>query len=108
MVNLQTFEWISMIFIIITQKKRTVEAITFDTLNTNFSKKEKILLKAMLFYFWIVSPTLFFLADILGPYIIRVDIDVPIVSVWIVALTLSFAAIYYLMNKYHKFEFETN
>ena len=66
------------------------------------------MLNLMMFYFWVVSPILYLLADILGPDIIGFDIDVAIVSVWLCMLILSFLTIFYLMNKYHKFEFETN
>ena len=61
----------------------------------------------MCVFFWIISPILFVLAHYIGP-IYEIRFDQGILLTVICFYVLTYVIIYCLMQKYHRFEFETS
>lgn len=114
----QVEEWIAMVYIIITQKSRTIEEIYFDhshekithRLEANdklkFRRREVRIKWVFIFLNYLVLPGIFvisFFGDSTGNYKIKYAI---IYSITSAIFTFSFSVTFYLLNKYHKLEFE--
>lgn len=97
-----------MIYIIKTQKNRTVEEITYDTNHEvssgsfHYLRNEQMLLYSMLFYLYIAALPLGVWATFINSEVRKV-IEITLITSFVIA----FIWIFTLMRKNHFFEFQT-